>query len=116
MSEEEVVVFEMTAIVDTGAVMLSLPQDVVELLELDEQRKTVVRYADERREELSVCGPVFIELAGRSMNAECIVLPPTSEASIGQIILGTLDLLVDCQCQKLMPRPESPIYPLLNLK
>ncbi len=116
LDADKVKTHTMNAIVDTGAVMLALPQDVVEVLGLREQRTIVVRYADERRETLSVCGPVFIEVSGRSMNTECIVLPPTSEALIGQTVLETLDLLADCQNQKLMPRPESPIYPLLNLK
>ena len=37
--------YEMEAVVDTGAVMLMLPQDVVEELELPVQRRATVRYA-----------------------------------------------------------------------
>jgi clan AA aspartic protease len=116
LPEEKVSTHDMEAIVDTGAVMLALPQDVVDKLGLIELRTIVVRYADERREELPICGPVFMEIAERSMYTECIVLPPTSQALIGQTVLETLDLLADCQNQKLIPRPESPIYPMLNLK
>ena len=106
----------MDAVVDTGAVMLALPKDVVEVLNLREERKVVVSYADDRKETLPVHGPVFIELEGRSMTTECVVLPPTPEALIGQIVLKSLDFIADCQNQTLGPRPESPIYPMLNLK
>lgn len=40
----------MEAVVDTGAVMLSIPQDVIEKLELEIVRKVVFTYADERDE------------------------------------------------------------------
>ena len=43
--------YQIDAIVDTGAVMLALPQDVVEELGLEILRTVVVTYADERKEE-----------------------------------------------------------------
>jgi clan AA aspartic protease len=102
--------------VDTGAVMLALPQDVAERLGLQIVRKAIVSYADDRRDELDVAAPVKIQIGDRHMTTECLVLPPTSEALIGQVVLETLDLIVDCQRQTLTPRPESPIYPSLKLK
>lgn len=103
-------------LVDTGAVMLILPQDIVEKLGLVEERKVIVTYADERKEERPVAGVVTIKIGDRFMNTDCIVGPPRSEVLIGQIILEELDLIPDCQKQTLSPRPESPIYPLLKLK
>lgn len=108
--------FRMKAIVDTGAVMLSLPQDVVEELGLQVLRTVVVTYADERRDERNVAGTVTIKIGKRFMNTDCIVGPPRSEALIGQVILEELDLIPDCQGRTLTPRPESPIYPSLKMK
>ncbi len=102
------------AIVDTGAAMLMLPQNVVERLGLETQRTAVVTYADDRREERSIAGPVTIELCGRFMHTSCIVGPPLSEALIGQIILQELDLIADCAKPSLYPR--VPDYPLLSLR
>ncbi|MBI4531195.1 MAG: retroviral-like aspartic protease family protein [Candidatus Latescibacteria bacterium] len=114
--EHEIRAYQMEAIVDTGAVMLSLPQDVVEKLGLKILRRAIVVYADERKEERPVAGTVTIRIGERSMNTDCIVGPPLSEALIGQVILEELDLIPDCQRQTLSPRPESPIYPLLKMK
>ena len=114
--EAEIRKCKIEAIVDTGAVMLVLPQDVVEKLGLDILRKVIVTYADERKEERPVAGTVTIKIGDRFMNTDCIVGPPLSEALIGQIIMEELDLIPDCQAQILTPRPESPIYPSLKMK
>ena len=103
-----------TGIVDTGAVTLVLPQNVVERLGLKTRRTVVVTYADDRKEERPVAGPVTIEVCDRFMSTDCIVGPPLSEPLIGQVVLESLDLIADCAKQTLLPR--TPDYPLLNLK
>lgn len=111
---------EMDALVDTGAMMLMLPQDEVAYLGLRERRKLTVRYADERTEERAIAGPVLVELPGdwgeRSTMTECIVGPPTSQALIGQTVLEVVDLMVDCMERRLRARPESPHRPLVKMK
>ena len=102
------------AIVDTGAVMLVLPQNVVERLGLDQQGTVVVTYADERKEERPLAGPVTVRIGNRSLNTDCIVGPPLSEPLLGQIVLEALDLIADCTNRTLAPR--FPDYPLLKLK
>ena len=116
IKEDEIRKYQIDGMVDTGAVMLVLPQDVVDKLGLEILRKVIVTYADERKEERPVAGTVTIKIGDRFMNSDCVVGPPLSEALIGQIILEELDLIADCQSQTLVTRPESPIYPSLKLK
>ena len=104
------------AVVDTGAVMLMLPQNVVERLGAALSGTVIVTYADERREERPTAGPFTLRLCNRSMPLDCVVGPPLSEPLIGQIVLERLDLIADCTNRILIPRPESPDYPLLKLK
>ena len=104
------------AVVDTGAVMLMLPQNVVERLGAALSGTAIVTYADERREERPTAGPFTLRLCNRSMPLDCVVGPPLSEPLIGQIVLERLDLIADCTNRILIPRPESPDYPLLKLK
>lgn len=103
-------------LVDTGAVMLVLPQDLVEALGLRQEGKAIVTYADDRKEERPLAGIVTVRVGTRSTSVNCVVGPPGSEPLLGQIILEALDLLVDCASQKLVPRPESPFLPMLKLK
>ena len=104
------------AVVDTGAVMLMLPQNVVERLGAALSGTVIVTYADERREERPTAGPFTLRLCNRSMPVDCVVGPPLSEPLIGQIVLERLDLIADCTNRILIPLPESPDYPLLKLK
>ena len=103
-------------VVDTGAVMLMLPEDVVGRLGLRTRRQVTVTYANEYRERRQVAGPVTVHIGDRFMIADCIVGPPSSEPLIGQVVLESLDLVADCANRTLGPRPESPDRPLLKLK
>ena len=104
------------AIVDTGAVLPMLPQNVVERLGVSTRGTVIVTYADERKEERPIAGPIALRLCNRFMSVDCVVGPPLSEPLIGQIVLEALDLIADCTNRSLGPRPESPDYPLLKIK
>ena len=103
-------------VVETGAMMLMLPENVVSRLGLKRQREVVVTYADERKETRPVAGPVTVHIGNRFMITDCVVGPPLSEPLIGQIVLAALDLVADCTNRTLAPRPESPDGPLLKMK
>ncbi len=110
-------------VADTGAVMLVLPQDMVEALGLRLNGTVIVSpsaaretYADERKEERPLARGVTVRVGKREALASCVVGPPLSEPLLGQVILEQMDLLVDCAEQKLVPRPESPFLPTLKLK
>ena len=62
MSEKDIESSELEMIVDTGAVMILLPQDEVEKLGLEPSKKVVVTYADERKEERWVAKGVEVTL------------------------------------------------------
>jgi clan AA aspartic protease len=116
IAEERVRSTRIRALVDSGAVLLVLPQDLVEALGLREVGKAIVTYADERKEERPLAGIVTVRVGNRTTSLNCVVGPPGSEPLLGQVALETMDLLVDCTQQKLTPRPESPFLPLLKLK
>ncbi|MDI6751726.1 MAG: aspartyl protease family protein [bacterium] len=116
IKKEEIKGLETEAMVDTGCVMLMLPQEMVEKLGLSILRRAIVTYVDERKEERPIAGSVKITIDDRFMITEAIVGPPLSEPLIGQVILEELDFVVDCTNQTVGPRPESPYLPLLKLK
>ena len=78
--------------------------------------EAIVTYADERREERPVAGPLTIHVCNRFMSTDCVAGPPLGEALIGRIVLEALDPIADCTKRTPTPRPESPDYPLLKLK
>ena len=106
----------MDALVDTGAVVLALPCDVVDFLGLDIFDQAVATLATGETTSLDVAGAVEIEVSGRRMRTDCFVLPAAREALIGQIVLERLDLIADCNQGTVYPRHGSLPYPVLNLK
>ncbi len=114
--EKEISCSELDMVVDTGPVLILLPQDEVEKLGLEPSKKVVVTYADERREERWVARGIEVTIGNRSMVTDCIIGPPLCEPLLGQLVLEELDLIVDAPRRTIGPRPESPNLPLLKLK
>ncbi len=113
---EDVPTSHLDCLVDTGALMVLLPEDEVGKFGLSRGGRVIVTYVDDRREELSVARGLEVSLLGRSMVTDCVIGPPLCEPLIGQLVLEELDLIVDCARNTLGPRPESPNLPLLKLK
>ena len=113
---DEIATSQRRCLVDTGAVMVLLPEDEADKLGLLRGQKVIVTYADERREELPTGLGVEVTISGRTAVTDCVIGPPLCEPLIGQLVLEELDLLVDAGSKRLIPRPESPNRPLLKLK
>jgi clan AA aspartic protease len=107
---------EVDCLVDTGAVMLMLPRDVISKLGIPIVGKAVVTLANEKSDEMEVAGPVSITIGDRITYCTSLVGPVLGEPLIGQLIMESLDLIVDPQRQVLSPRPQSPAYPSYKLK
>src|SRR5712692_10240124 len=107
---------ELDALVDTGAVMTLLPQDVVDALGLPLNGKIIVTPANDDKIELTRARFLSLTLGDRQMDTDCLVGPPQCEPLVGQLVLERLDLIVDPLQRKVTPRPESPFLPSLKLK
>ena len=103
------------AVVDTGALMMALPENIVERLGVEVVDRGTFTYADGRRGELPIAGPLTVHIGDRWTFARCVVVPPDVDALIGQLVMEELDLVADCRNQTLGPRPESPDFPVLRL-
>ena len=103
------------AVADTGAIMLALPEDVVDRLGIERVDSIDATYADGRQGELPVAGPLIVRIGDRWMPANCIVLPQGAVALVGQIVMEALDLIADPLNRTLHPRPEAPDRPMLRL-
>ena len=103
------------AVADTGAVMLALPEDVVDRLGVEIVGAAAFTYADGRRGQRPIAGPVTVRIGERWTPANCVVVPSNADALVGQVVMETLDLVPDVVKQTLGPRPESPDIPLLRL-
>ena len=106
---------ELNALVDTGATMLVLPAEIIQELGLREVREVTVRYADNSRRTKSIFGVLRVELQGRFGHFDVLQEERGGQALVGQIVLEELDLVVDPKGRGLVPNPESPDMPLLDI-
>src|SRR5271166_3253117 len=116
LSRKKVRKAEIEAVVDTGAVMLLLPQELVEQLGLRRAGKVVVRLANEERVELEKATGIHLAIGDRQMSASCLIGPPGCEPLVGQLVMEDLDLIPDPILRTLTPRPESPFLPTVKMK
>jgi clan AA aspartic protease len=106
--------YEADALVDTGAVRSVLPIHIVQLLGLAIIDKARATYANDAAEDVDVTEMVGIRLLGRRTTEETLVLG--SEVLIGQTVLESLDLQVDCTNCRVIPNPAHPDQPVIKIK
>jgi len=107
---------ETEMLVDTGAVVVLLPQDMVEALGVRLGRKAVVTLANNENIEMPTACNVNLSVLGRSMTVDCLVGPPRCEPLLGQVVLEQLDLVVHPTRQQLTVNPASPFLPMVKMK
>jgi clan AA aspartic protease len=99
---------EVDALVDTGSVMLVLPRNIVDALGLPIRERRVASLADGSTTEVGRVTGVRVEILGRDMTTDALVVPTGATVLIGQVQLEVLDLVVDPRNQELRTNPRSP--------
>lgn len=112
---EEITGVEAKGVVDTGATMLCIPEEMAQELGVPVVGKAAVKYANGEREERPIIGVIKGELEGREGYFEAIKGRKSAPLLIGQIVLERLDLHPDMKEGVLKPRPESPEAPLIEI-
>ena len=113
--EAEVRMVEIEALVDTGASQLVLPEDIVEFLGVPHEGTKPARDARGFVVRVPWVGGLFIEILGRTMSCDALVVPVGATPLIGQIPLEGCDLVVDPKSGEARPNPEHPDMPIFDL-
>jgi clan AA aspartic protease len=111
---EKVRSIEADALVDTGAVLSVVPSAIAEKLGLSRIATHVAQYANGYMEEVDVTEAIEVEIMGRRVSEEALVLG--DEILIGQTVLEKTDLQIDCRGQKLIPNPAHPNQPVIKIR
>ena len=94
---------EADALVDTGAEMLALPEDLIGKLGLPAEGEITVVYANGNEELRPTFGSAVVEIAGRRCPILVVSLPKGCKVLVGHVVLELLDLIVDSPRRKLVP-------------
>lgn len=105
---------QVTALVDTGAINLCIPEHVQVQLDLAEFEKREVTTADGRRHLVPYVGPVMVRFENRTCFTGALVLG--DEVLLGAVPMEDMDLVVHPRLQKLSVNPDSPNIPSAKVK
>src|ERR1700756_1936856 len=100
---------KVSALVDTGALHLCLPEHIVLQLELKELEKREVTLADGRKKLAPYVGPLEVTFEKRHCFVGAMVLG--DEPLLGAIPLEDMDLIIDSARRRLTVNPENPNIP-----
>lgn len=115
LHESEVKSISVSAMCDSGAFMLALPEHVATQLDLPEVESREFRMADDSSARLPVVGPVWINFKNRQ--TVCLaVATKDSEVLLGAIPVENMDVVLDMKNQKMDINPDSPYYASMKMK
>ncbi|KAK3582172.1 hypothetical protein CHS0354_023706 [Potamilus streckersoni] len=116
MSEQDVRSMTTDILIDTGAFMMVINENVREQLGLRIINKKTVELADGRITDLPVAGPIKVEFENRDSICNAVVIPGNGELLMGAITLEEMDVIIDPKEQKLKVHPDRPYMAQLKLK
>ena len=97
------------AMVDTGALMLCIPEHIALQLKLETNNKREVTTADGRKQLVPYVGPVEVVFENRNCYVGALLLG--DEVLLGAVPLEDMDLIISPAQKKLTVNPESPNFP-----
>ena len=98
-----------TALADTGALMLCIPEHLALQLRLEQQSEREVTVADGRSMTVPYVGPVKVAFGDRLCFVGALVMG--DDVLLGAVPMEDMDLTVHPSRQRLEPDPRSPNIP-----
>ena len=116
IGEDEIKKMHLRILVDTGAFMLTINENIQEVLQLPFRERRRAQLADGRVVECDVVGPVEIRFKNRMASGNAMVLKGDAEPLLGVLPLEELDVLIHPAREELIVNPEHPDYAIYKLK
>jgi clan AA aspartic protease len=115
MGEEEIRRMHVTMLVDSGAYMLTINENIQAYLQLPFKERKKYVTADGRVTECDVVGPVDVKFANRTATCNAYLLSGDNEPLLGAIPMEEMDVLIHPQRQELVVNPLHPEGAVLRL-
>ena len=116
IKESQIKKMTVSALVDSGAYMLAVNENVKAQLDLRFIDEQIAELADGSKIKLEIVGPVDVRFGNRSTTCRAVVLPGNSEILLGAIPMEDMDVIIHPREQIMMVNPNSPNYAQKSLK
>ena len=102
------------ALVDTGALMLCIPEHVCVQMGFQEVEKREITTADGKKQLVPYVGPVMVHFENRSCFVGALVLG--DEILLGAVPMEDMDLIISPAHKRVIVNPDSPNFPQALVK
>ncbi len=102
------------ALVDTGALMLCIPEHICVQMGFEELEKREITTADGKKQLVPYVGPVLIHFENRNCFVGALVLG--DDILLGAVPMEDMDLIVSPAHKKVVVNPDSPNFPQALVK
>ena len=116
IGEDEIKQMQVSMLVDSGALMLCINENIQEQLQFRVVEKRKAESADGRIVECDVVTGVEVRFRNRATTCRAMVLPGNCEPLLGAIPLEDMDVLIHPQRQELIVNPDHPYFAQMKLK
>lgn len=116
LSEDRIKRMHVTALVDSGAYLLVINDNIKQQLDLPFIEEQTMRLADDSERRVEIVGPVEVRFENRSTTVRAAVFPGNTEPLLGVIPMEDMDVLIDSKQQRLIVNPETPYIARKNAK
>jgi clan AA aspartic protease len=116
IGQEEIKSIWTTMLVDTGAVMLAINENIQAQLQIPVVEKRRVQLANSHIHEYDVVAPVEVRFKNRRTICQALVLPGDSEPLLGAIPMEDMDVIISPARQELIVHPDHPYFAVVKMK
>ena len=116
IAEGDVKQLYVNAMVDSGAMTLTINEEIAEQLDLEVRKQIKVRLADGSLRQCDYVGPIEIHFENRLSSCLALVLPGADEVLLGVIPLEEMDVIIDTTTQRLIVHPDRPDLAQMKVK
>ena len=116
IADGDVKKINVNAMVDSGAMTLTINEEIARQLDLDVHERIEVTLADGSYRKCDYVGPVIIHFENRTACVRALVLPGADEVLLGVIPLEEMDVIIDPITQKLAVHPDRPDLAQMKVK
>ncbi len=116
LPKEKIRAMPIKALADSGAIRLTINENIRHQLGLRVRSSMDVTLADGTKRNLQVAGPIRVKFKTRDCITDAFVLPDNEEPLLGAVPMELMDLAIIPSEQKVAFNPNHPDGPIFSLK
>lgn len=114
--KDEIRQMEVTALVDSGAIMMVVNENIKTQLGLSTINFQEAQLADGSLVELEIVGPLEVIFENRRSTCDAMVIPGDNEILLGAIPMEQMDVMIHPKENRLIVNPDHPYKAVVKLK